>query len=464
MKVGLKRVIGLWGLCALVPALVASQSPDKPNILLIYVDDLGWSDLGCYGNRFYETPRIDQLASEGMRFTQAYSACHICSPARASLMTGKYPARLHLTDWIPGHNFEYEKLKIPNWQKGLPAEETTIGEMLQEAGYATAWLGKWHLRGLPESEKGEDEDPRKSIAPLFHGFDAGEQDWQLNSMKSQEDPKGVFELNRQTMDFIEKADCKPWFVAVSHYSVHTPVRYNDTVRDRYEENSEQGAKHTNSGYAAMLDALDESVGQLLDFLAERKLDENTLVVFYSDNGGLDYGGGKGPTNNAPLREGKGTLYEGGLRVPLILRWEGVIESGEDTDAIVTTPDFLTTFARLAQVDSLPERLDGVDIWDSVLEDESLEREAIYWHYPHYHQGMPGGAVRKGRYKLIEFFEDSRLELYDLESDIGESINLASDLPAKTEELHRDLKQWRSAVGAQQMAPNPEYDPSKAKKK
>jgi arylsulfatase A-like enzyme len=445
------------GVVALITVLFCIQYThaevlSRPNILLIFIDDMGWKDLGCYGSDFYKTPHIDNLAKEGMRFTQAYAAAHVCSPTRASIVTGKYPARLRLTDWIPGHHRKNAKLLIPQWQKQLPAEEITVGELLQQNGYRTAWLGKWHLRGLPDYAKlRKNKDPRVLKPQQSHGFQKGIQDWKLNSDKSQEDPKGVFQLTNEAIDFIKEAGDNPWFVAVSHYSVHGPVRFNDEVRKKYKQSMNPEGLQKDAAYAAMIESLDQSVGKLMNFIKNQKLDKNTLVVFYSDNGGVAK-----RTNNAPLRSGKGTLYEGGIRVPCIVSWPGKIPQGVTSDAMISSIDFFPTFARVASVAELPANVDGIDLMEHLTTHQAIDRDTTYWHYPHYHNGLPGSAIRKGDYKLIEFFEDGKLELYDLKNDIGETRDLAKENPEVAKKLHQQLIAWRKSVGAQMMTPNPNY--------
>ena len=305
---------------------------EKPNIVLILADDMGYMDLGCNGSDLYRTPNIDRLATEGTRFTQARTAAHVCSPTRVSLVTGKYPARIRLTDFLKGHKKPFAKLTVPDWQMGLPQAETTLAEVLKPQGYATAWFGKWHLGGSARD----------------HGFDAGDQNWELNTKNDAKDPKGVFTLNVEAFDFIEKNREKPFFVALSHYSVHGPIRYEENLKNEYQKlideksTANKKPRQTNAGYAAMVEALDSSVGQFLDWLRNNKLDKNTLVIFYSDNGGVPHF-----TNNAPLRAGKGTLYEGGIRVPMIARWPGHIPAGKTSDAKLSSIDFLPTFSALA---------------------------------------------------------------------------------------------------------------------
>ena len=432
----------------------ASESP-RPNVLLILIDDMGWKDLGCYGSDFYKTPHIDKLASEGMRFTNGYAAASVCSPTRASIVTGKYPARTRLTDWIPGSKHPKKPLRMPKWQRWLPGEETTIGELFQQNGYRTAWLGKWHLRGLPTPEHPDPatKEPLYATPQQDHGFDVGVQDWHLNSDQRPEDPKGVFELTDETIDFIKNTPNQPWFVTLSHYSVHTPVRFNDEVRDAYQADVDPSALQQNASYAAMVEPLDQSIGKLMAFIKQEGLDENTLVVFISDNGGLS-----GWTNNAPLRSGKGTLYEGGTRVPLIARWPGSVPAGTISDAILSSIDLYPTFARVAGIPELPANIDGIDVTDHLLSSTPLQRDTLFWHYPHYHHGVPSGSIRKGDYKLIEYFEDGKLELFNLKTDLGETNNLIEQKPDLAAQLHRELVAWRNEVDAQMPTPNPNHVP------
>jgi len=427
----------------------AAANISQPNILMILIDDMGWKDLGVYGSNVYKTPHIDQLANEGIRFTQAYAAAHICSPTRASILTGQYPARSRVTDWIPGHEKSNQKLLVPDWTKKIKTKDVTIGEMLQQAGYVTAWLGKWHLRGGAKGFKYSDH--KTSQSQQLHGFDAGSQDWLLNSGQRPDDPKGVFALTDEAITFIEKAGDKPWFVSLSHYSVHSPTRFNPEVKSSYQELFKDTGNEAYASYAAMVEPLDDSVGKIMAFLKRKNLDENTLVVLFSDNGGL-----QSKTNNAPLREGKGTLYEGGTRVPMIMRWLGKVPQGKVSDEITSSIDFYPTFAQVAKSNNIPNVVDGVGLLPHILNSEPLEREAIYWHYPHYHKGMPGSSIRKGNYKLIEFFESNTIELYNLKDDIGETHNLALLEPELAQKMLTQLKNWRKSVGAQMMTVNPAY--------
>ena len=434
----------------LILVVLSGQSltaAEQPNFLFIFIDDLGAHDLGCYGSTYHQTPRIDQLAEEGLKFTNAYAACHVCSPTRAAVLTGKYPARLHITDWLTGHNKPYAKMSIPAWNtEGLSKEEHTLGEHFQAAGYKTAWLGKWHLGG---KVNGNDESPQP------HGFDAGQQKWNLNNKKDGEDPKGVYTLTKEAIDFMQEHREGPFFVAVSHYSVHTPDRWNEKLRKKYMNRKKKvKSPQKNPKFAAMLEDLDKSVGQLLDWLDESNLADSTVVVFTSDNGGL-----MGQTNNAPLRAGKGTLYEGGTRIPFIVRWPGVSPTGKTSDARICSIDYMPTFSSIAGLDA-PQEVDGIDFSASFRGEPAPNREALYWHYPHYHKGKPGGSILKGDFKLIERFEDGSLELYNLATDPYEKKNLAKQQSDVSEELLEELQTWREEVGAQMMTPNPNYKATK----
>lgn len=463
-------ILGFIFLSSCFVGVSAKVPTTSPNILFIFVDDMGWADLGTFGSDLYETPHIDQLATSGKKYTQAYTAAPICSPTRASVVTGQHPARLTITDWIPGHSYPHEKLQVPNWNnKGLEASDITIGELLQQQGYKTAWLGKWHLRGWPEEQaKTLDDDPKVSETAKYHGFDYALQDWNLNSDKRPNDPKGVDELTNDAIEFIEKHKQQPWFLTISHYSVHGPVRYNPDVEKRYRAKLNKGKfKQTNAQYAAMVDALDKSVGKVTKYLKDNNLVENTLVVFYSDNGGQNKKGKKGPTNNWPLRDGKGSLYEGGVRVPFIASWPGKITAGSVSEDLVTSNDILPTFAKVAGVkeEKIPEEVDGIDLSASLFDNQSPARQSLYWHYPHYHNlGKPAGAIRDGNYKLIEFFQTGKVELYDLNADLGEQTNIAKQQPKVTAKLLAKLTAWRDKVDAQMMTENPNYNQKKARHK
>ncbi|MBI2946110.1 MAG: sulfatase [Verrucomicrobia bacterium] len=438
-----------------------AASPSRPNIILILADDLGWTDLACYGSDFYETPQIDRLAREGMRFRQAYSACTVCSPTRAALLTGQYPARLHLTDWIPGLPPENPKLLVPDWTKYLPLQEITLARVLKSAGYATASIGKWHL--------GNEE-----VYPEKHGFDlniAGSSAPAPPSYFSPyriatlpDGPKGEYLTDRlgdEALRFIEQHRDKPFFFYFPHFAVHTPIQAKEALVEKYRAKRRPGQKQTNAVYAAMLESLDAAVGRVRRKLEELKLADRTVVVFASDNGGR-----VPTTSNLPLRVGKGSCYEGGTRVPLIVHWPGVTTPGSVCDTPVISMDLYRTFLEIAGVpDAAGHAVDGGNLVSLLRQTGSLERDALFWHYPHYQHYQLGGttpysAIRAGDFKLIEFHDDRRVELYNLREDISEQRNLAARMPDQVEALRARLHAWRTEVGAQMPARNPHYDPSK----
>lgn len=433
------------------PLSTSAASHAPPNFVFILVDDLGWTDLGCMGSDYYETPHIDRLAAEGMRFTSAYSACTVCSPTRAAYQTGKYPARLRITDWIEGHQRPRAKLKVPDWTMHLPLEETTVAEALKSAGYATLHIGKWHLGGEEYRPDRQGYDQNKG------GYHRGQPPSYFSPYKIptlEDGPEGEYLTDREADEairFVELNRDRPFFLSLPHYTVHTPLQAKKDKIEKYRAKADPDAAQRNPTYAAMIESLDESTGRILQRLEELNLDDRTVVMFTSDNGGLTLGRPLPVTDNAPLRAGKGSSYEGGVRVPLIVKWPGVTTPGSTSDEPVITVDFFPTILDIAGVDRPPGHVvDGVSLAPILRGPGELRRDAIYWHYPHYHPGgaTPYGAVRAGRWKLIEFFEDHHLELYDLEKDIGESVNLAARMPEKADELHGMLKTWRKSVQAQ----------------
>jgi len=459
----LRRAAGGLGALALMgsralPGLaeaIATAGGKKPNFVFFLVDDLGWRDVGCYGTKFYETPHIDRLAAEGMRFTDAYAACPVCSPTRASILTGKYPARLHLTDWIAGHNQPNAKLRIPDWTKYLPLEEVTIAEALKPAGYATASIGKWHLGGEPYY-------PDKQGFDLNVGGTAKGQPPRYFSPYSiptlADGPKGEYLTDRladEAEKFIEQNRDRPFFLYLPHFAVHTPIQGKEEITAKYAAKPPDGDQK-NATYAAMIESVDESVGCVMKKLDALGLADRTVVFFMSDNGGL-----AGVTSNAPLRAGKGTLYEGGIREPMIIKWPGVVRSGTTASTPVTSTDFYPTILEMAGLPLKPEQhVDGLSLVPLLKESGPLRRDTLYWHYPHYHRTTPAGALRHGDWKLIEYFEDGHVELYNLKEDLSETKDLAAAMPEKTHELQKMLAEWRRSVGAQMPATNPNYKPAK----
>lgn len=434
------------GLAALgMPRGVFSKAAkEKLNFVFILVDDMGWMDTSTYGSNFYESPNVTRLAEQGMKFTDAYAACPVCSPTRASFMTGKYPATVNLTDFIPGHWRPYAKLVVPEFNQSLSLDEVTIAEALRTERYVSTMIGKWHLG---------------RFRPKEHGFDE-----EFMGGQSEEDKRvGVF--TRRALDFMERNRNNPFFLFLSHHTVHIPLEAKQEIVEKYEGRLTPDHKQRNATYAAMIEVLDDSVGTLMKKLEELNIADRTVVIFTSDNGGLiKIYTGRPPvvTSNAPLRSEKGTLYEGGIRVPLIVRWPGVVNPGTVCDEPVTTADFYPTMTEIAGARPDAEhRPDGKSLVPLLKETGAFERDAIYWHYPHYHHTAPCGAVRSGDYKLIEFYEDGKLELYNLKDDIGEKKNLADAMPKRAAELRRMLHTWREKVGAKMPSPNPEYDPARA---
>lgn len=416
-------------------------APERPNIVFILADDLGATDLGCYGSRFYETPHVDRLRREGMKFTAAYTCGPNCAPTRAALMTGKYGPRTGIYTVTTGARGkeEFRKLVPAQNRTDLDPSHVTIAEALKAAGYATAAFGKWHLGG-PES-------------PLKQGFDV------YAGIQKANFPGTDF-ITERAVEFLEKKKDAPFFLYLPYHAVHTPIRAEseDLVR-KYEAKAKAGG-HKNPVYAAMLEELDRGVGRVLEKLDELKLAERTIVLFSSDNGGVGgyasagvKGGGE-ITHNAPFRGGKGMLYEGGIRVPLLVRWPGVVKPGSECGATVTSVDFLPTLLEAAKADP-PARADGASFAGLLRGESRPERDHI-WHFPGYLEAdvqrgtwrtTPCGAIRSGEFKLLEFFEDGRRELYNLREDVGETRDLAASMPEKAQELHEKLVAWRKAVAA-----------------
>lgn len=457
----------LLGILFSVSAL--SAMAQKPNIVLILADDLGAADLGCTGSTFYKTPHLDALAKQGVRFTDAYAACPVCSPTRAALLTGKYPARLGITDWLPGRpDRTDQKLKRPTLTMQLPLEEVTLAERLKEHRYTTAHIGKWHLggKGFEPTRQGFDlnigGDDIGTTLSYFAPFKRtmGGKDRFMPGLESA--PEGEYLTDRLTAEaekFIRAHKNQPFFLYMPHYAVHTPMRAKEELIRKYANKPTFG-KQSNAVYAAMLESLDESVGRLLQVLDEEKLSDKTIVIFTSDNGGLATleGMPQPPTYNGPYREGKGYLYEGGIRVPLIVRGPGVRGGGRLDSTPTSSQDFVPTICELCGI-PCPEKLDGVSIAKTLSDGSAPERDALYWHYPHYaNQGSrPGGAIREGNYKLIEFYESGRRELFDLSK--GEGQNLVESKPEIAKRLADKLDTWRTSVGAKMPTPNPDYVPN-----
>ncbi|MGQ9730109.1 MAG: sulfatase [Candidatus Zipacnadales bacterium] len=459
-----KSILALPGATAWLHKAAQAEAEPRLNLVVILVDDLGWTDLSCYGSDLHETPNIDCLASQGLRFTDAYAACTVCLPTRAALMTGRYPAPLHLTNWIPGHEYPKAKLLPPEWTKFLRLEEHTIAEVLRSAGYATAHIGKWHLGDA-------------AYWPRQQGYDVNRGGCHLGKPPSYISPYGIPTLNdgppgeyltdRETnaaLSFIEAHAAEPFFVSLAHYAVHTPLQAKSEVVQKYQAKIIPGLRHDNAKYAAMIDSIDENVGRLMARLDELDLTDTTVIVFTSDNGGVT----PRVTDNYPLRGGKGSAYEGGVRVPFIVCGPGIVQGRICREPVITC-DLFPTLLELAQVSPthLPGMgtvvLDGVSLVPLFHNPSArLNRRNIFWHDPHYHPGSvtPYGAVRSRDWKLIEFYEDMHVELYNLYQDIGETKNLAAVYPDVADCLRRRLHRWRTLVDAQMPTVNPNYDPNK----
>ena len=439
----------------------------RPNIVFILIDDLGWADIGCYGSAVNRTPHLDELARQGMRFTDAYAACPVCSPTRASIHSGQYPARLGVIDFIPGHWRPYEKLRVPvNRTQYLPLEIPTLAEGLRAAGYRTAHFGKWHLGGGehgPEHQGFDMTTPPRQPAGTGSGPRSVEE-WLSSFDITDDNPKDVDRLTDLAVDFIEKSRGIPFFLYLSHRTVHIPLAAKPGTVAKYQDRP-AGDAAVHPVYSAMVEEMDASVGRIMEALDELDLADDTVLVFFSDNGGLiqDYlKAGPIVTSNAPLRAEKGTLYEGGIREPLIVRWPGMTPPGSECRAPVCSVDLYPTFLNIAGA-GLPagHAIDGVDL-RPLLRDASgrIGERPLFWHYPVYHHSTPAGAIREGDWKLLEFFEDGRLELYNLKEDIGEAHDLADEMPEKARELRARLAAWRQAVGAELPVANPDFDPGR----
>lgn len=449
-----RRSVLLLALAALSSFATAAPAAGKQNIILILADDLGWADLACYGNTFNETPNIDRLAKQGVRFTQFYAG-PVCSPTRASIQSGQNQARLGITVHIPGHWKPFARMVEPPVALNLPLEIETFAERIGAAGYQTGYFGKWHLGDA--------------------GFGPAEQGWktaletQGNTVPARlapgEPPRRTAAfLTEKAIEFIEGNKDKPFLLQVSHYAVHIPLSTTPELLAKYKAKKAMPNYPSRPEYAGLLEELDQSVGRIVGTVDRLGLGENTLIVFVSDNGGLHREqGGTITTSNAPLRSEKGTLYEGGIRVPCIIRQTGAIPPGEESAAITSTIDFYPTFLETAKVAAPPQQvLDGVSLLPVLRNSAaSLQRDTLYWHLPHYHHSTPASVMRQGDWKLIEFFENGALELYNLGEDIGESTNLTDRFPDRTKTMHLALKAWRKEVQAQLPQRNPAYDPARA---
>lgn len=446
----------------------------KPNFVFLLADDLGYMDIGAnHPGTFYETPNLDGLARKGMRFTAGYAACPVCSPTRASIMTGKYPPRVGVTDYIPGARVGRMK-PAPNADH-LPLAEVTLAERLRDAGYATFFAGKWHLGGGEYSPNAQGFGPGLTSG---EGAKGNVQFWYPRSdvpvPDSQDDPKTTDRIANEAVRFIETHNDRPFFAYLPFLAVHTPIAARADLVEKYKRKAASAPPdawgqererqvrlvQNHATYAAMIEQLDTAIGRVLTALDRAGVAERTTVVFTSDNGGLSTSEGH-PTSNLPLRAGKGWPYEGGIRVPWLIRAPGVTRPGSVCETPVMSTDFYPTLLELAGLPPFPEQhLDGVSL-RPLLTGGQLRRGALFWHYPHYGNqgGAPCGAVRDGDWKLIEWYEDHSFELYNLREDPGETKNRAATHPDKLNELKARLAAWRREVNALMPTPNPDWKPA-----
>ena len=465
----------------LFPLFAETPPAERPNFVFILVDDLGWTDLGCYGSAFYESPNLDRLAASGARFTSAYAACPVCSPTRASIVAGKYPARMQTTDWFgapqpdtASKHWTKDKPLLPaSYLEHLPLEEVTLAEALKAAGYATFFAGKWHLGG--EGFYPEDQGFDVNKGGHERGSPPGGYFAPYKNPKLESGPKGEHlpdRLARETVAFIREHREEPFLAYLSFHSVHTPLQSRPDLEAKYKEKAasvapgaprfgDEGERKVrivqdHAVYAGMIEAMDAASGLVLDALDELGIADRTIVFFMSDNGGLSTSEGS-PTSNLPLRAGKGWLYEGGIREPMLVRWPGVVAPGTVCDTPVTSTDFYPTILEMAGCAPLPEQhVDGVSLAPMLRGEAPPGREALFWHYPHYGNqgGSPGAAIRQGAWKLIVFFEDNRAELYNLAEDPGEAHDLAGEMPEKAKALRVRLEAWQAETGARFPTRNP----------
>jgi arylsulfatase A-like enzyme len=434
----------------------AEDRGQRPNIVFVMIDDLGWMDLACQGNPLVETPHIDRFAREGLRFTDAYAAAPVCSPTRAAVITGLAPARLQITNHIPDRadftpaDAVLQPAAMLNW---LPAEHVTIAERLKQAGYSTGFFGKWHLAG--RGKAGGAGDP--VYYPENQGFDVNIGGCTLGGPPTFFDPyrihnipsrkEGEYLPDRmadEAMTFLEDNRDRPFVLMLWNYTVHWPMEAPGPLLEKYKSRTGPGLNDTR--YGAMIEAMDLSFGRLMAKLDQLELRDNTLVVFTSDNGGFS-----GVADNRPLRAGKGYLYEGGIRVPLMVRWPGVIEPGRESAEPVISMDFAPTLLEVAGVAGRQRvASDGTSLVGLFQGEDHLRRDAIYFHYPNYAwhgDNRLGAAIRRGEYKLIRNYDDQSLELYNLADDLGEKTDLASQLPVLARSLNRQLGRWLKKTGA-----------------
>lgn len=472
--------LALLSCSSLCDAETTERKP-QTNFVFFLADDLGWADLGCFGSTFHKTPNIDALCDSGMKFTHGYAACPVCSPTRASILTGRHPVRVEITDWIPGYQKkENAKFQHIEDRDNLALEETTIAESLKQNGYQTFFAGKWHLgdRGHWPKDQGFDFNiggNAKGSPP--GGYYAP---WKNPTLEAEKPKEYVTErLTEESIKFLKERDSeKPFLLYLSYYNVHTPITPYRKRIDEFKTAAEEAfdgptpfkpegdgtsrMRQDNPAYASMVSAVDDSVGSILETLEQLSLDKNTVVIFFSDNGGLCTTRRVGPTSNLPLRSGKGWLYEGGVREPMIIRAPSVTQPGSVCDNAVVSMDFFPTMLELAGLDPRPElHGDGRSLIPLLKGGPESADRTLYWHYPHYHGSTwtPGASILDGDWKLIEFYERGDCELYNLAKDQGESNNLSQQRPDLTNKLRGKLKAWQKKMDAQMPQANPDFLPA-----
>ncbi len=473
----------------LIGLLTPVRAAPQPNFVVFLADDLGWKDLRCYGSSFYETRHLDALATESVLFTNGYAACPVCSPTRVSIQTGKNPARLRTTEWFGGpqpddvlrnplaERFRHRPLLPASYLEQLPLEEETIAEALRTLGYRTFFAGKWHLGSVEHYPENQGYD--FNLGGHEKGSPPGGYFSPYRNPKLADGPTGEHlpdRLATESVRFLQDYKESPFLLFLSFYSVHNPQQGRPDLIEKYQPLAASQklteAEFTPEGtmknreiqnqpvYAAMVEAMDQAVGKVLNALTELGLEDNTVVLFTSDNGGLSTAEGW-PTSNRPLRAGKGWLYEGGIRVPWLIKWPGKTKFGSRCDVPIISHDLFPTFLEIAGVDSseIPHT-DGLSLVPLLQGKSFTDERSLYWHYPHYGNqgGRPGGAIRSGNWKLIEWYAGNALELYDLSADISERHNLAKNHPELTQRLHAQLVNWRESVDANMPTRNPQFVP------
>lgn len=459
-----------------VNPVLAKEDANPPNFVFFLVDDLGWADLGCFGSDFYETPNIDALCASGMKFTEGYAACPVCSPTRASIMTGRHPVRVDITDWIPGSRAkpnDNPKFQHIDDRDNLALEEVTIAEALKQNGYSTFFAGKWHLgdEGHWPTDQGFDFN----IGGNSKGYPTGGYyaPWQNPTLEAKEKDEYLTErLTEESLAYLDsRPQEKPFLLYLSYYNVHTPITPYRKRFDHYKEKAARDfpdqappikehhgmsrSRQDSPPYASMVAAVDDSVGRILDRLEELKLSDNTVVLFFSDNGGLTTLRKPGPTSNLPLRSGKGWLYEGGVREPMVIRAPGVTKPGSVCDTPVVSMDFFPTMLELAGLSAMPDRhVDGTSLMPLLKKEGDFASRPLFWHYPHYHASTftPSASIRDGDWKLIDFYHFGNVELYNLKDDPGEQRDLSKSNPEHTKQLLEKLHNWQKKMNAKMPQP------------